>query len=507
MPTNSLHNSAVPSLIGKQTRKNAKPLQKLDKKKKPLVASQLKQLANSHSKNPSQQPATNSQQKTATSNNKNKTSDKTQTSKGYVKIVRELNQPTPKLPRTGKNCFQWMIDPVDEKEFFSTIWEQQPLLISRNDPNYYKKLFSSPIFNNILQKNPIQFTENLDITSYKDGKRETHNPEGRAYPAVVWDYYKNQGCSVRMLNPQTYSTPIWRLCSALQDYFHSFTGCNMYLTPPDSQGFAPHFDDIEAFVLQIEGSKLWKCVCATGNFNQNEIRGPPALTVALQPGDLLYFPRGWVHQAASCDGKHSLHLTISTYQQHSWATLLAAALPTALANIPYMRQGLPRSVFSQSPKELGEAASELLASLPPLDLKVGLDTLARNLLHSSLPPCLSPEEKAQSALTTSSKWGEPGPTFKSTTLIRLVRRHCCRVVNEAGQLRLYHNLANSRVYQEKEPQYVELEADLSEAIHFLNCQYPQWTPISAVPPRGDVEDKVYIANELFKQGILLAKNS
>ncbi|UYV79414.1 C14orf169, partial [Cordylochernes scorpioides] len=247
----------------------------------------------------------------------------------------------------------------------------------------------------------------------------------------------------------------YKRCSSCIPGLGALTG---YLTPPDSQGFAPHFDDIEAFVLQIEGSKLWKvyppryvhslstpfilhlyrmlwikikqqslpqCVCVTGNFNQNEIRGPPALTVALQPGDLLYFPRGWVHQAASCDGKHSLHLTISTYQQHSWATLLAAALPTALANIPYMRQGLPRSVFSQSPKELGEAASELLASLPPLDLKVGLDTLARNLLHSSLPPCLTPEEKAQSALATSSKWGEPGPTFKSTTLIRLVRRHCC----------------------------------------------------------------------------------
>ena len=32
----------------------------------------------------------------------------------------------------------------------------------------------------------------------------------------------------------------------------------MYLTPPDSQGFAPHFDDIDAFVLQLEGKKLWK---------------------------------------------------------------------------------------------------------------------------------------------------------------------------------------------------------------------------------------------------------
>jgi len=30
----------------------------------------------------------------------------------------------------------------------------------------------------------------LDVTSYRDGKRETHNPTGRAHAPVVWDYYE-----------------------------------------------------------------------------------------------------------------------------------------------------------------------------------------------------------------------------------------------------------------------------------------------------------------------------
>ena len=36
--------------------------------------------------------------------------------------------------------------------------------------------------------------------------------------------------------------------SKLQEYFHCMVGTNAYLTPKNSQGFAPHYDDIEAFV-------------------------------------------------------------------------------------------------------------------------------------------------------------------------------------------------------------------------------------------------------------------
>ena len=43
--------------------------------------------------------------------------------------------------------------------------------------------------------------------------------------------------------------------SLLQVYI--FITCR-YLTPSNSQGFAPHYDDIEAFVLQLEGKKHWR---------------------------------------------------------------------------------------------------------------------------------------------------------------------------------------------------------------------------------------------------------
>ena len=36
----------------------------------------------------------------------------------------------------------------------------------------------------------VEFTTNIDITSYHDGKRETHNVDGRAIPQVVWDLFE-----------------------------------------------------------------------------------------------------------------------------------------------------------------------------------------------------------------------------------------------------------------------------------------------------------------------------
>jgi len=59
----------------------------------------------------------------------------------------------------------------------------------------------------------------------------------------------------------------------------------------------------------VEGTKNWKVYAPLSaettlprqpspNFSQDEI-GKPILEVVLEQGDLIYFPRGFVHQAQS----------------------------------------------------------------------------------------------------------------------------------------------------------------------------------------------------------------
>lgn len=153
--------------------------------------------------------------------------------------------------------FEWVTAPMKPTDFFKTFWEKSPFYIKRNNENYYNQILTTEKLDAILRENSLFYTRNVDVVSYENGQRETHNPEGRAVPSALWDYYAN-GCSIRILNPHTYCNKLHTLLAALQEYFGCMAGVNVYLTPPGSQGFAPHYDDIEAFVLQLEGRKHWK---------------------------------------------------------------------------------------------------------------------------------------------------------------------------------------------------------------------------------------------------------
>lgn len=113
-----------------------------------------------------------------------------------------------------------------------------------------------------------------------------------------------------------------------------------------SQGFSPHFDDVEAFVLQLAGAKTWALYAPPSNqpgrtlprnpsrnLSQSELPARPDAEVTLRAGDLLYFPRGWVHQCVSCgeSNEHSLHLTVSCGHRSAWADFLDDVLPNAVA--------------------------------------------------------------------------------------------------------------------------------------------------------------------------------
>ncbi|BFZ12280.1 hypothetical protein BsWGS_15319 [Bradybaena similaris] len=356
----------------------------------------------------------------------------------------------------ASKLFECMIHPVKPDRFFSELWEKKPLLVKRHTPDYNRGWFSTAEFDKILRQENVQWGVNLDATSFINDKRETHNQSGRAHAPVVWDMYQ-AGCSMRLLNPQTYSRNVWKVLSVLQEYFGCYVGANVYLTPAGTQGFAPHFDDIEAFIIQLEGKKHWRLYSprtedevlprfSSENFSQSEV-GEPILDTVLEAGDLLYFPRGTIHQGNATD-EHSLHITVSCYQLNTWGDLLLKLLPAAcqlaMDESSEFREGLPRNFLNymgvvHSEKNLPERqtftekvqslVSTLMKSLP---IDSACDQMGKQLMQDSMPPVLSEGEKMCSVHGAGERWDARFSRvmgvseLQPDTVVKLIRRGALR---------------------------------------------------------------------------------
>ncbi|XP_037541502.1 ribosomal oxygenase 1 [Nematolebias whitei] len=432
----------------------------------------------------------------------------------------------------ARHLFEWLIKPVPEADFFRDTWEKKPIFVQRNNPDYYKGLFSTAEFDRILREEDVQFGVNLDVTSYINGKRETHNPPGRALPFTVWDFYES-GCSIRMLNPQAFSSTVWSVLSILQEQFGSMAGANVYLTPPGTQGFAPHYDDIEAFVVQLEGKKHWRVysprsegevlpVLSSPNFDQSEV-GKPILDVVLEAGDLLYFPRGFIHQGNCLPDAHSLHITISSYQKNSWGDLLQkvvpAALEIAMEEDVEFRRGLPLDYLTymgvqHSDKKNTRRKEEFLAHIENLMKKLpeyapvdaAVDQKAREFFHDCLPPALTPDELATSVQGAPARWEggnvkDVGVQVTTQTQIRILRAGCARLGSDGNTVYLYYTAENSRVYHKEELKSLEIQTEHTDAIEFLIHSYPNFVTVGNLPC-DSAQDRVALTELLFEKGII-----
>ncbi|XP_015171682.1 PREDICTED: bifunctional lysine-specific demethylase and histidyl-hydroxylase NO66 [Polistes dominula] len=440
-----------------------------------------------------------------------------------------------KLNPVFQSCtiLEWLISPLTINKFFVNIWERKPAHIIRSRENYYKDLMSTPIFDKMLRYNCILFSKNIDITTYEDGIKIDHSPVGRALPNVVWDYYRN-GCSVRMLNPQTYLPRIHKLNATLQEYFGSFVGANSYLTPPGCQGFAPHYDDVETFILQIEGKKRWKLYYTTNDkgilarysskdFKHSEL-GEPYFDKVITPGDMLYLPRGTIHEAIADTKCHSLHLTLSVYQRNSWCDLLDKLIPNALQkavqeNFIY-REGLPidfwkhfGSIHAGEKSEARDSYGAIVKCLVDkiqnyIDIDQAMDELFKNHIHDSLPPSLMKYEQKRTAILDGERMISEGVLsncvqLKSSTSIRIIRSHCVRLVKEKDEeYRLYYSTDNSKEFHGNELQYLEIDDVFVPGIKKLLLVYPEFIKIKDLPI-DDEESRYQVAKDLWDRGIIM----
>ncbi|XP_028137779.2 ribosomal oxygenase 1 isoform X2 [Diabrotica virgifera virgifera] len=345
--------------------------------------------------------------------------------------------------------FKWLIAPLSPTKFFEQYWEVKALHIQHNSPHYFSDILTTARLDSIFREFPLYYTKNIDVVSYENGVKEVHNEQGKVVASALYDYYSN-GCSIRLLNPQTYDQKVHLLVSTLQEYFGTLVGANTYLTPPNSQGFAPHYDDIEAFVIQLEGRKHWKLYKPRGsdvlaresspNLKHHDI-GEPFMSVTLNAGDILYFPRGTIHEGRTDPDCHSFHITVSVYQHNSFADLLEHALPEALKK----------------------------ASLDNIRFRAEIDM---------------------------------------DTEVRLLRYFCLRLVTDEKCSKLYYNTENAKIYHGEEEQVLEIDSDLIPTIEMLQSTYPKFTNVQRLVENNNSNmATIQLVSDLWEHGLLITNNS
>lgn len=309
--------------------------------------------------------------------------------------------------------FKRLIQPIDPDSFFAGYWEKKPLHIQRDDHDYYKHLLSQKDLDNLISNTDMRYPAIKLIQKGTDTPRTTptyYPPEtytnnwkhgNDVYSGVpdvdkIYAEYR-AGATINLPGLEQSWRPLWNLCVALESYFNHAVRVNGYITSENSQGFALHYDTHEVFVLQIAGKKRWHVYepplslplinqpFAAQPFARNYSPPPPLCEPHLEPGDLLYLPRGYVHSASTSDS-FSAHVTIGV-TVYTWVNLASEIFMSCMES-PQFRAALPAGFASRA--ELKDIVRQRISGLlvefqNDIDYDKLIDIFINRVLSSKLP--------------------------------------------------------------------------------------------------------------------------
>ncbi|HSF22996.1 MAG TPA: cupin domain-containing protein [Blastocatellia bacterium] len=269
----------------------------------------------------------------------------------------------------------WLLDPLSVDTFLDDIWAKTHYLVKRRCPDYFAHLFGVAAVEDFLEyvrpEPPavrlVRRNENLASVRLADGSIDMV----RVRNAFA------DGYTIVLNGLERYMPEIAAVARTIEVELNFETQVNAYITPPQSQGFLPHYDDHDVLILQSLGSKTWHLYGPDADVPTHELRirtpfvgdklSPPCV-LSLEAGDLLYIPRGRVH-AAEANAVPSIHLTVGIHP------------PTVLA------------LVTKALEALSYTDDRVLARLPPkylddAEARRSLDALVRDVLSAVGEPSI-----------------------------------------------------------------------------------------------------------------------
>ncbi|MFG2140150.1 cupin domain-containing protein [Streptomyces sp. NPDC048650] len=196
-------------------------------------------------------------------------------------------------------------------------------------------------------------------------------PWHRLVPTALTERLRSGG-TLALSEVDVFHSRVGRLAAAVERRLRERVEVTAYAAWPGAEGFGPHRDDHDVFVLQVAGHKRWHLhgraagpvgaalADRSGRAGQ-ECPGPLEADVLLEPGQVLYVPRGWWHGTRT-ETAPSLHLTLGVWRPTPADLLgwLGAALPDDPALDVSLLRGKGPAASSDALSQLRSALAERL---------------------------------------------------------------------------------------------------------------------------------------------------
>ena len=244
--------------------------------------------------------------------------------------------------------FEDLIAPYSTDTFFSEIFEKQYLHIP-GSPNRFNDLLDIAGLEKLLWQNESDIPRIVRVV--KNGSTQLPSRRLRNEDHMKWAIrHYHAGHTLVVQHVEALDPHIAKSARTWEDELRCPVQANVFLTPPGSSGFRPHYDTHEVLVLQLEGEKHWNIYPDSQSskvrlplkrqaFDSNlgTPHGDP-ISTQLSPGDVLYVPRGVVHAAESRD-LHSLHVTLGI-RPPQWGEVVEAVIGECASLDVKLRQSL-----------------------------------------------------------------------------------------------------------------------------------------------------------------------
>ncbi len=282
--------------------------------------------------------------------------------------------------------FADLIAPTEVETFFQTYWEKTFLHLNRADKAFYDPILNinhldmhfvsqqlSPRFLNVTKSG-----HGFPIEAWTTIGRRSGEAVRVVDPARLFSLY-TEGATLVINGAHKAIPSLTRFCAYLENQFKFRVQTNLYITPPGSQGFPAHYDNHDVLALQINGCKHWRLygfgeqTLPVENKPGEKSPDPaqaPQHTLDLRAGDLLYLPRGYIHDAVTLE-EPSIHITLGLLPKY-WFHLIEEIAQIAKEN-PIFRQALPHGLSSAADKADFIQAFE--TQFAALQQEIGMQTL------------------------------------------------------------------------------------------------------------------------------------